>query len=322
MNRTNAVLVAVCALLLGTGAVVGYNRLNALRADLDVPNTRPDAPAVTGPVTIKWVGCDICKASFMDEAAEVFRRETGHEIKVEDGGASRGIKDVSLGNAHLGGTCRQCCLDQPDELGVKLLPIAWDCLVVVVHKDNPLEDISLDQLRDVYTGKLTRWEELTGDVYKSPILLVARAGKRSGVGFSVRQFLFNDVDKDYAAPNLRAVLSSRLLEAEVEREPFAIGVTGFNSARLRPGLKMLRLQGKEPTRDNVVSGEYLFYRPLYLSVPNRVHPVAQEFVTFLYSKRGQEIIRATNTVTLEEGKGLWENYKRQVQRLGAAGLAP
>jgi phosphate transport system substrate-binding protein len=115
-----------------------------------------------------------------------------------------------------------------------------------------------------------------------------------------------------AAPVGSAVLSSRLLEAEVEREPFAIGVTGFNSARLRPGLKMLRLQGKEPTRDNVVSGEYLFYRPLYLSVPNRVHPVAQEF----------EIIRATNTVTLEEGKGLWENYKRQVQRLGATGLAP
>jgi phosphate transport system substrate-binding protein len=319
------VLATVFLLMLLTASLFGYRQLNTLWDAVEKEQqTGGSGAPPKHKVTLQWVGCDICKASFMDDAAREFERLTGHRINVEDGGAGRGIKDVSRGSAHLGGTCRQCCIDQHDEQGVKLVPVAWDCLVVLVHKDNPLDDISTEQVRDIYMGGLTRWEQLTGGKHREPIVPLAREGKRSGVGYSVRQLIFKNIDQEYTAPLLRGDFkSTRSLEEALERTPHGIGISGYNSARLRlppnGNLKMLRLDGKDPSRANVVSGQYSLYRPLYLTVPTRLHPVAEDFLAFLYSRAGQEIIRKTDTITLEEGKELWDRYKVQMQQTGRKG---
>lgn len=318
--RCGPLVTSTFLLLFGTMTLFGYRHLNNLLSAVAQEQVLPEKfDPVNEKVTLYWVGCDICKASFMDDAANEFENRTGHHIIIEDGGAGRGIKDVSRGNAHMGGTCRQCCVDQEDERGVKLIPVAWDCLVIVVHKDNPLDNIRISQVQDLYMGRLTRWEQLTGTRFKGPIVPLAREGKRSGVGFSARQLLFKNIDQDYTAPALRQEFkSTRSLEEALENLPLGISVTGYNSARLRlpphGNLKMLSLEGKAPTREHVVKGEYLLYRPLYLTVPKKIHPVAQDFLAFLYSDDGQQIIRDTDTITLEEGKGLWEKYKEQMKQ--------
>jgi phosphate transport system substrate-binding protein len=324
--RPGTLIAAGAFIVLAAAVTFGSHHLDRLWDSLDPgqSGTEPDPSAET-PAVIHWVGCDICKAAFMDAAAEAFEKKTGHRILVEDGGASRGIIDVSTGKAHLGGTCRQCCLDRDDEQDVKLVPVAWDCLVVAVHKSNPIENITRDELRAIYSGKLTRWEDLTGGRHRGTIQALARKGKRSGVGFSTRQLLFQDIDYDYKAPALDSSFpSTRLLEDALEQRPAAIGVTGYTSARLRlapsGSLKMLQLEGKAPTRENVAAGAYLFYRPLYLSVPLQIHPAARAFLAFLYSQEGQAIIRGTGTITLEEGKGLWEKYKEQMQQPARKGV--
>jgi hypothetical protein len=63
----------------------------------------------------------------------------------------------------------------------------------------------------------------------------------------------------------------------------------------------------------VISGDYCLYRPLYMTVPPRLDPVAQQFLAYLYSREGQALIRSTGTITLEEGKGLWDTFKQQMQ---------
>jgi phosphate transport system substrate-binding protein len=276
-----------------------------------------DARAPTDEV--KWVGCDICKASFMDDATRAFEQKTGHKVRVEDGGASRGIQDVCRGDADFGGTCRHCCVEL-DERGVKLIPIAWDCLVVIVHPDNPVENLSRDQLKALFTGQVRNWREVGGR--DAPVEVFCRKGKRSGVGYSARLLVFDNIDQEFQAT--RTFDSTRPLEDAVEKSPNAVAFTGVNSGQIRAPhrLKMLKVDGREPTRANVIRGDYGLYRPLYLTIPERPHPVVREFLAFLYSREGQAIIRGTRTITLDEGKHLWEKFKAQMQRATRAAQSP
>lgn len=257
--------------------------------------------------SVKWVGCDISLASFMNELVKAFEKEKGHRILAQDGGATRGIQDVVKGEAHMGGSCR-IARDVKEERGVKLVPVAWDALVAITHPSNPVNNISLDQVRKVFTGQITNWRQLGGK--DAPIEVFTRKSKMAGVEYGFRHLVFSDPEKDVTAT--RTFDSSRPLEEAVERSPNAIGITGVSSARLRP-VKMLQLEGRTPTHDNVATGNYLLYRPLYLTVPEHPHPVVSEFVKFVFSVPGQAAVKATGTVTLSEGKRLWDKYKEQIK---------
>jgi phosphate transport system substrate-binding protein len=258
--------------------------------------------------TLHWVGCDISKASFMDDVATAFAQKTGHRIALEDGGATRGIRDVVAGKAEMGGSCRHG-LDIPEERGVKLIPVAWDALVAIVHPSNPVAGITREQLRGVLTGEISHWKELGGqDV---PIQIFERKGKMSGVGFGTRLLLFGNPDQEFT-PTARIFDSTRPLEDALEQTPNALAMTGISSARLRQ-VKMLAIEGRSPTRENVINGQYLLYRPLYLTVPEQPSPVVSQFIKFLFSREGQAIIKSTGTVTLAEGKQLWEAFKQPLK---------
>lgn len=269
--------------------------------------------APTHAETVKWVGCDISKASFMDTMAQAFEKKTGHKIEIEDGGATRGIRDVANGHAGMGGSCRKG-MNVPEEQGVKLIPIAWDALVTIVHPSNPVSNITLEQIRGVLTGKIANWKALGGQ--DRPIRVFARQGKLSGVGFGTRQLVFGNPRQDFT-PNATLFDSTRPLEEAVEQTPNALAMSGISSARLRR-VKMLDIEGRSATRENVVAGQYLLYRPLYLTVPEKPNQVVAAFVKFAVSREGQAIVRSTGTVTLAEGKGLWEKFKEQVKRNTAA----
>src|SRR5262249_20704208 len=154
-------------------------------------------------------------------------KKTGHAIDIEDGGATRGIRDVAAGKADMGGSCRHA-LDLPQERGVKLVPVAWDALVAVVHPSNPVSDVTNDPLNGILTGTITSWKELGGkDV---PIEVFERTGKMSGVGFGTRLLLFGNKDQDFT-PKARIFDSTRPLENALEDSPNAVAMTGISSAR-------------------------------------------------------------------------------------------
>src|SRR5262249_2662238 len=189
--------------------------------------------------TLHWVGCDISKASFIDDVAAAFEQKTGHKIALEDGGATRGIRDVVAHKAEMGGSCRHA-LDIPEERGVKLIPVAWDALVAIVHPSNPVSDITWGQLRDVLTGKPSHWQTLGGP--DGPIQVFERQGKMSGVGFGTRLLLFGNPAQEFT-PRARIFDSTRPLEEALEHTPHAIAMTGISSARLRH-VKMLAIEGR------------------------------------------------------------------------------
>jgi len=241
---------------------------------------------------LDWSGCGITKKAFMAELATAYEAKTGIKINLRGGGATRGIRDVVRKKAHIGGACRAQMELNSVERSAAQIPVAWDALVVIVHPSNPIKEITLSQLRNIYRGKINNWKQLGGR--NAPIDVYARTGKISGVGFTLRELVFNNFDETFKAR--RFFKSTGPLEKAIEGNINAIGSTGISSAKRRD-IKILNLEGKEPSYENIRSGKYLLYRPLYLVIRQfEKDKRVLDFKKFALSKEGQAIIRSTGSV--------------------------
>ena len=287
--------------------------LSLLSAVLVVLST--GVTAQTNSKTLKWAGCGISKNAFMTEMATAYENKTGIKVELVGGGATKGIRQVSSKEVDIGGTCRHVIekessmLTHEEERRVQLTPVARDALVVIVHKDNPVKDISLQQVRDLYEGKITNWKQLGGN--DAPVELYVRKGKVSGVGRTLRELVFNDYNKEFVAKHV--VESTGPLEKAIGEDPNAIGTTGVSSARkLKDKTHMLSLGGKEPTYENIKTGQYVLYRPLYVvtNMEDR-NPEVKRFLDFVRSDEGKAIMRKVGTVPYEDAINLWLTYLDQ-----------
>ncbi len=281
--------------------------------------------ATTGMTTeiIKWTGCGITKKAFMGELAKVYQEKTGINVSLSGGGATKGIRKTNSGEADMGGNCRPSLPKTfpSDESNVEMYLVAWDALVPVVHKSNPVNSLTTQQLQDVLTGKITNWKDLGGE--DKPIFVLARQGKVSGVGYMTRKIIFSGTDVDYTV-EASIMKSSGPLENKVSFDPYAIGITGVSSAKKRiesgKKMKILKVDGVEATKENISTGSYPFYRPLFLSLnPNtEKYNSAKTFIDWVLTEEAQDIIDSVGTVNLYAGKDLknkfeyWDNTDRIV----------
>ena len=272
-----------------------------------------NVPAEPSGRKVTWAGCGISKKAFMSEMAAAYKKKTGVEIDLKGGGATKGIRQVVSREVDIGGTCRHV-IEDPAMLGtvdperrVQLTPVAWDALVVIVHPRNPVQDVTLAQVRDLFEGRITNWKQLGGR--DAPIELYVRKGKISGVGRTLRELVFNDYDRDFVATHV--VGSSGPLERAIATNPLGVGVTGISSAR-KQKVKILSLNGKEPSYENIKSGDYLLYRPLYMvtHLQNR-DPEIKRFLDFVMSEEGKAVMRRVGTVPYEDAIHLWLKYLDQ-----------
>lgn len=288
-----------------------------------------------GEATIKWVGCGISKRGFMQDLAVAYEKKTGTKIALEGGGAKRGLRAVADSKSHLGGSCRLPLVLRKragswsvheEERNIKLIPVGWDALVVVTHKDNAVTSISRDQLAKVLTGEITSWKELGAEEDK-PIHLYIRRGKLSGVGRTLRQQLFDDIDKEFASHDHVTVLrSSGKIEKALEKDPLGIAVSGISSSRHRQ-LKILELDQVYPTMDTLKAGDYTLYRILFLVAPPdyQERPTLKGFIDFALSLEGQKVIQSAGTLPYHKGIGLLykatgSDYIREMEVVDRQGM--
>ena len=267
---------------------------------------------------LHWAGCGITKKAFMAELAKAFETKTGTKIELEGGGAAKGIRGAGDKSVHLGGTCRPRLPGLRSEAITRLNPVAWDALVVITHPDNPVSDITLEQLRGIYQGHVTNWRQLGG--LNRPLELQIRSGKESGVGRTLRELVFMDVEKDFVAATVHP--SSGPLEEAIQRNGNAIGVTGVSSAKKRT-VKILRLEDREPDYDNIRSGAYLLYRPLYIAYnpSNARYDEVAKFIEFAHSREGRRIIRDQGSVPYLDAVHLTRKQREQWENASSSGLA-
>jgi phosphate transport system substrate-binding protein len=258
--------------------------------------------AATSEDSLLWGGCGITKKAFMAELAKAYTKKTGVQVNLQGGGATKGIRDATRGSIDIGGACRPIIDGHPEERNAYQVPVAWDALAVIVHPKNPVDSISLKQLQGIYTGKIRNWKELGG--WDKPIELYVRRGKYSGVGRTLRELVFANYDQ--AFPGARHVVkSSGPLEKGIQKNVLGIGTTGISSAKRRK-VKLLQLNGHEPSYDNIKNGSYVLYRPLYLVTRGKASSdkKVKDFISFALSREGREIIRNAGTVPYSDAMGL------------------
>jgi len=249
---------------------------------------------------IRWAGCGITKKAFMSELAVHYENKTGIKVLLSGGGATKGLQDAATLKIDIGGSCR---MNLPGinkaEILADLHPIAWDALAVIVHKSNPVNNLTTEQIKGIYTGKIVNWRQLGGP--DQSIELYVRRGKLSGVGYTIRQYVFKDSDVEFVQNHV--VNSSGPLEKAVERDMWALGMTGISSAKKR-NVKILNFDRKSPTYANVKNGSYGLYRPLYLVTTASPSKKVRDFISFATSEEGQQIIRENGTVPYKEALNL------------------
>jgi len=274
------------------------------------------AVTLAGAAEVSWTGCGITKKAFMAEIASAYEKKTGVKVKLSGGGATKGIRSASAGSSNIGGTCRSwlggVANKHPEEAKAELTQVAWDAIVVIVHPDNPVDSITMADLKKIYAGKITNWKDLGG--HDKRIALITREGKYSGVGHMFRMLVYNDKEYDFKARSLK-VKSTGPMENKVEETVTAMGLDGISSAKRR-NLKILALDGVNPTKENLASGKYPLFRPLYLATGPGTSPEAKKVVDFVLSPEGQAIISAQGTVNLEEGKALTPLWEQKKKKLG------
>jgi len=267
--------------------------------------------------SLVWGGCGITKKAFMAELAKAYEAKTGVHIKLQGGGATKGIRGVSKGTIDIGGACRASMEFQNEERYVKQIPVAWDAIVFVVHKSNPVDNITMKQVRDIYNGKIVNWSQLGG--MDAPIDLYVRKSKISGVGQTLRELVFNDTEKEFST-TAHVVKSSGPAEKAVEKAITAMTATGVSSARRR-NVKILKVEGHEPSYENIKQGKYMLYRPLYLVTKLTVkNPLVKDFIKYATSEEGMKIIRKSGTVPYTDALHLLSKHFQQYDKAIASGL--
>jgi len=250
---------------------------------------------------LTWVGCGISKKAYVTSLAKLFEAKTGIHINIQGGGATKGIRQVMNQTADLGGSCRYFLPNDPREAGVGLEPVAWDALVIIVNKENPVDEISLEDVKNLYNGKIKNWKQLGGS--DAPVDVYTRKSKNSVVGRTFRKNVFADYDKKlYSTQQFK---SSGPLEKSIISNINAIAVTGISSARMRD-VKILKLDGVEPSVKNVRAGKYKIYRPLYLTYnPDSPRIIeVKKFIKFCHSKQGRTAMKMNGVVPYKEALSL------------------
>ncbi len=203
-------------------------------------------------------------------------------------GSGSGIQAVQEGRCDIGLSSR-ALKDAEKEAGLTETVLAYDGIAMIVNPANPVEDLSLEQIADIYTGKITNWSEVGGN--DSQIVLIGReagSGTRGG---------FEEIVGVADACQYRQELSSTGdVITTVAQNPDAIGYASL--AAVKDTVKALKVAGVTPTEATVKDGTYTIQRPFVLATKTgeKLNDVAQAFFDYATSAEAGEIITAAGAV--------------------------
>jgi len=210
----------------------------------------------------------------------------GVRVDVQTGGSSRGVNDVSKGLVDIGMASRPL---KAKETGITRHTIAWDGISIIVNKSNPIERLSADQVRDIYTGKITNWKQLGS--FDKPIVVVNKAEGHSTLELFLKfyQLKSSDVRAQIVIGDNQQGLKT------VAGNPLAIGYVSIGSAQYEAThqvpIKLLGMGEIDANVDNVAKGVFPLSRPLNLLSTKKTGKLAQSFIQFAQSSQVNDIIQ-------------------------------
>lgn len=229
-------------------------------------------------------------------------------IAVTGGGSGTGMASLISRTCDLAMSSRiikQKEIDMAKKKGVDPyeITVALDGIAVVVNPGNPVAKLTLDQLGDIFSGKITNWKVLNGQD-KKIVLLSREVNSGTHVYFKEHVLRKNDPNsREEFAPQALMLSSSQAIADEVANNPSAVGYygMGYISAKQK-AVEISPGEGKDfvaPTVDNVISGAYPISRPLLLYTNCEPKGAVKKFIDFALSAEGQQIVKETDFVPVK-----------------------
>jgi phosphate transport system substrate-binding protein len=247
---------------------------------------RREQLVITGASTIAPLAAEIAK--------RFERLHPGTRVDVQSGGSSRGIADVRRGLADIGMVSREL---KADELDLRATTIARDGVCIIVHRDNPVAELSDEQIRSIYLGQIENWKDVGG--VDAKIIVVNKAEGRSTLELFLSHFgLQNrDIRADVVIGENEQGIKT------VSGNPDAIGYVSIGTAQYdaseNVAIKLLPLGGVAASIETVLSGSFPLARPLNLvTTPEPSAPLVEAFLRFAASPEVHDLVREQYFVPL------------------------
>jgi len=203
-------------------------------------------------------------------------------------GSGSGIQAVSEGRCDIGLSSR-ALKDDEKASGLKETIVALDGIAIIVNPQNPVKDLSLEQIAKIYTGEITNWKDVGGEDAE-----IVRIGREAGSG--TRDGFESITETKDACQYRQELTSTGDVITTVSQNPNAIGYASL--AAIKDSVKALTVNGVAPTEATVKDGTYLVQRPFVLVTKEgaALSETAQKFFDFATSADAASIISAAGAV--------------------------
>jgi phosphate transport system substrate-binding protein len=239
--------------------------------------------------------------------AEAYMKQNPNaEVAVTGGGSGTGIAALINGTTDICASSREIKdkekqLAKEKNVEAKEVTVARDGIAIVVNPKNPIKEIDMQNLAQIFTGAITRWNKLGGG--DEEILVFSRESSSGTYVFFQEHVLKN---KDYT-PKAKLMPATSAIIESVSADKGAIGYVGLGYALAAGGkIKILAVKADAnspavmPSDQTVIDGSYAVARPLYLYVSSKASQNAVAFIDFCLSETGQAIVREAGYVTVKK----------------------
>lgn len=232
-------------------------------------------------------------------AAEIGKRfESEHpnvRVDVQMGGSSRGIADARTGVANIGMVSRSLNEQEKD---LQAFAIARDGIGIIIHKDNPVNSLTNQQVVDIYTGKTANWQQVSGK--NAPITVVNKAEGRSTLELFLNYFQLENSEIKSSV----VIGDNQQGIKTVAGNPNAIGYVSIGTAEYSINnsvpIKLLPLKGVAATTKNIQDGKFPLSRPLNLVTKTQPKGLDKAFIEFAQSPQVHDIIQQQDFVPISK----------------------
>ena len=223
----------------------------------------------------------------------------GVQMSLSGGGSGEGIKALIDKTTDIANSSREIKKEEvalAETKGVKPVAhvVAFDAIIPVVHPKNKVKNLSIDQLSQIYQGKITNWKEVGGEDLK--IVVISRDSS-SGTFESWDHFVMK---KAKVTPRAQMLASNGALVTAVAKNRYAIAYLGIGY--VNKSVKPLQVNGITASIQTAMSKEYPFSRELYMYTNGEPEGHVAKYIAFVKSADGQKIVAKEGFVPLVDVK--------------------
>ncbi|MFJ7950185.1 phosphate ABC transporter substrate-binding protein [Lysinibacillus sp. NPDC096418] len=225
-----------------------------------------------------------------EKLAMKYEEENDVKIEVNQIGSSAGITNAINGVSQIGMASRDLKQEEKDS-NLQELIIAYDGIVVVAHPSNPIKNLTMEQVKRIFTGEVTNWKEIGGKDME--IVVVSRedgSGSRDAfqeiVGYKSGQLIKNAI----------VASGNGNIKTTVAMNKHAVGFISFEY--VDESISTMDINGVQATAENVLAGQYELSRPFLFVHKEDVPESAKQFMEFILTIEGQKIVESAGAIPL------------------------